>query len=159
MEELKEQAGVSLAQVQACAQAAWEKVLNYDSAIAREMGERSKLELRYGENPHQTGVLEFDRNSPIDWGGKLSAAEMTKRNKTVSMSPKVSADSDFSSERRCLILLTRSESAAISDSIRRAPEIRSVARYRTRRVCFWSMVRFKITDSSRCDPMRCFAIM
>ncbi|MFZ9596491.1 MAG: bifunctional phosphoribosylaminoimidazolecarboxamide formyltransferase/IMP cyclohydrolase [Bdellovibrionia bacterium] len=80
MDQLQEHGAVSFSLVEACAEAAWEKVLHYDSVIASELGERKKLELRYGENPHQKGVLEWDPQSPLDWGGKLSAAELSYNN-------------------------------------------------------------------------------
>src|SRR6185312_15183675 len=51
--ELRSQKTVSRELSFRCAAEAWERVYEYDHAIAREMGTRSKRVLRYGENPHQ----------------------------------------------------------------------------------------------------------
>jgi len=80
IEELKSEGKVSSATSLACAQSAWERVLSYDSAIARELGARSKRVLRYGENPHQKGFLEFDPEGPIDWSQSLTPAELSYNN-------------------------------------------------------------------------------
>jgi len=71
---------VSDAFAQTCAQAAWERVLSYDSAIARELGGRGRVALRYGENPHQEAFLEFDPQGPIAWGEKLTDADLSYNN-------------------------------------------------------------------------------
>lgn len=63
-----------------CAEAAWERVLSYDAAIARELGGRGKRVLRYGENPHQKGFLEFDPSGPIAWEESLTATELSYNN-------------------------------------------------------------------------------
>lgn len=60
-----------------CARHAWDRILAYDSAIAERLGTGgpgSKRELRYGENPHQKGFLEFDVDSPIAWPSSESDA-------------------------------------------------------------------------------------
>lgn len=67
IQELQQHQKVRPQTVEACASAAWERVLSYDAAIACELGSRAKKTLRYGENPHQKGFLEFTENSPIAW--------------------------------------------------------------------------------------------
>jgi phosphoribosylaminoimidazolecarboxamide formyltransferase/IMP cyclohydrolase len=90
--ELKEKGTVSAQTSDACASAAWDRILSYDQAIATELGsgasvkaermgsQASSLALRYGENPHQHGTLEFDPHGPIDWGTKLTATELSYNN-------------------------------------------------------------------------------
>jgi phosphoribosylaminoimidazolecarboxamide formyltransferase / IMP cyclohydrolase len=82
--ELKEKGRVQSTTVEACAAATWEKVLSYDAAIARELGGRAKKSLRYGENPHQKGFLEFDPEGPIAWPSSsesaLTSAELSYNN-------------------------------------------------------------------------------
>jgi phosphoribosylaminoimidazolecarboxamide formyltransferase/IMP cyclohydrolase len=84
IKELAERGEVSSGTAHKCAEAAWERILQYDSAIARELGGRGKLSLRYGENPHQRGLLEFDANGPIAWPGAgeppLTASELSYNN-------------------------------------------------------------------------------
>jgi phosphoribosylaminoimidazolecarboxamide formyltransferase/IMP cyclohydrolase len=77
---------VSAATAQACAARAWDRVLEYDAAIAREFGGRGgtgkagSKELRYGENPHQKARLEFDPDGPVVWDGDLTATELSYNN-------------------------------------------------------------------------------
>ncbi len=78
--ELRSAGGVKGETVEACASAAWDRILAYDSAIARRLGSRQIQRLRYGENPHQSGTVEFDADAPIDWGGKLTSAELSYNN-------------------------------------------------------------------------------
>ncbi len=82
--ELSERGEISNGLAYRCAEAAWERVLQYDTAIARELAGRGKLNLRYGENPHQQGLLEFDPQGPIGWPGAgeppLTAAELSYNN-------------------------------------------------------------------------------
>jgi phosphoribosylaminoimidazolecarboxamide formyltransferase/IMP cyclohydrolase len=78
--ELKTSGGVAASTVEQMASTAWERVLNYDSAIARELGGRGTKGLRYGENPHQQGYLEFDPSGPIDWGHPLTQADLSYNN-------------------------------------------------------------------------------
>lgn len=84
IEELDTHGTVSHATAIACAETAWERVLNYDAAIARELGGRGRLSLRYGENPHQKGSLEFDPDGPIAWPRgreeSLTSAELSYNN-------------------------------------------------------------------------------
>ena len=80
IEELYQCQRVQKEKVQACAAAAWERILDYDSAITRELGTRGKKTLRYGENPHQKGVLEFDPTGPICWGESLTSEELSYNN-------------------------------------------------------------------------------
>jgi phosphoribosylaminoimidazolecarboxamide formyltransferase/IMP cyclohydrolase len=79
IEELQSEGEVSDRTANLCAASAWERILSYDSAIARELGGRGKLSLRYGENPHQKGFLEFDPNGPIDWA-PLTPTELSYNN-------------------------------------------------------------------------------
>lgn len=69
VEELQAGGEVSEALTHRCAALAWERILDYDAAIARKRGTRVTKALRYGENPHQKGLLEFDPNGPIDYAG------------------------------------------------------------------------------------------
>lgn len=59
---------------------AWEKILRYDAAIARVLGARQTRPLRYGENPHQKGLLEFDAEGPIAWDETLTSTELSYNN-------------------------------------------------------------------------------
>ena len=78
--DLKKNGQVSESIVEACAAQAWDRVLVYDEAIARTLGTRERKILRYGENPHQKGVLEFDSDGPIAWGEPLSSPELSYNN-------------------------------------------------------------------------------
>lgn len=80
IEDLKQSGKASLDTVLKAAAYAWEKVLAYDSSIAREFGGRGKKVLRYGENPHQKGFLEFDPEGPIAWGERNTTAELSYNN-------------------------------------------------------------------------------
>lgn len=63
-----------------CAAEAWDRISAYDSAIQRELGGTGKRKLRYGENPHQTGLLEFDADGPIAWDESLTKTELSYNN-------------------------------------------------------------------------------
>ncbi len=72
-----------------CAAQAWDRVLEYDQAIADRLGSRSRaLHLRYGENPHQKAKLVLSHNlnestnveSGLAWSKRLSAAELSYNN-------------------------------------------------------------------------------
>jgi phosphoribosylaminoimidazolecarboxamide formyltransferase/IMP cyclohydrolase len=65
--------GVKHETVNRCAREAWERIDQYDQAIAARMGTRASRVLRYGENPHQTGRIEFDPNGPIAWPASVEA--------------------------------------------------------------------------------------
>ncbi len=79
--ELKKSGTVSAETSHACASAAWDRILAYDQAIAEKLGSGGRqLKLRYGENPHQSGSLEFSGDSPIDWGTKLTPTELSYNN-------------------------------------------------------------------------------
>lgn len=80
IQELKTSSQVRSETVEEFAAAAWEHVLNYDSAIARHLGGRGNRTLRYGENPHQKGFLEFDPDGPIAWNETLTEAELSYNN-------------------------------------------------------------------------------
>lgn len=80
VQEIEKTGFVKIDTIEACAAAAWERVLQYDSVIARELGERGKKILRYGENPHQKGVLEYDLNPPIVWDEALTSSELSYNN-------------------------------------------------------------------------------
>ncbi len=80
IQELEENGQVQASTLDTCALSAWELIVKYDSCIARELGERSKKTLRYGENPHQKGYLEFEADSPIGWGSVLTSAELSYNN-------------------------------------------------------------------------------
>jgi phosphoribosylaminoimidazolecarboxamide formyltransferase/IMP cyclohydrolase len=80
IEQLNESHSVKRETVREYVQEAWERVLSYDSAIARELGKRGKRRLRYGENPHQKGFLEYDSAGPIGWGETLTSSELSYNN-------------------------------------------------------------------------------
>ncbi len=65
-----------------CAAEAWQRVEAYDVAIASELGapRGGTRKLRYGENPHQSGELEFGLDSPIAWEVKLTPSEISYNN-------------------------------------------------------------------------------
>lgn len=80
--DLKSQGAVSSSVVEQCAAQTWDRILAYDAAIASEFGAARKQyrALRYGENPHQKGVLEFDPSGPIGWGESLTPNELSYNN-------------------------------------------------------------------------------
>jgi phosphoribosylaminoimidazolecarboxamide formyltransferase/IMP cyclohydrolase len=85
IQELRETGTVHPDTVETCAQSAWDRVLEYDSAIAKELGRKrlgilEKTRLRYGENPHQVGSLEFDPQGPVDWKHPLTSNELSYNN-------------------------------------------------------------------------------
>lgn len=59
---------------------AWDRILSYDQAIAREFGSVQRKSLRYGENPHQKGYLEVDADGPIAWEESLTPSELSYNN-------------------------------------------------------------------------------
>jgi phosphoribosylaminoimidazolecarboxamide formyltransferase/IMP cyclohydrolase len=75
---------VGSALVHKCASEAWDRITQYDSAISERMGSSnvfgSKRVLRYGENPHQKGHLEFDPSGPIAWDQQLTPSELSYNN-------------------------------------------------------------------------------
>jgi phosphoribosylaminoimidazolecarboxamide formyltransferase/IMP cyclohydrolase len=77
---LKLEGSVPEATVSRCAARAWDRVWAYDSAIAARLGEKQVRALRYGENPHQKGRLEFDPQGPIDWQTPLTPTELSYNN-------------------------------------------------------------------------------
>jgi phosphoribosylaminoimidazolecarboxamide formyltransferase/IMP cyclohydrolase len=81
--DLRSMRAVSEPVVEKCAARTWERVLEYDRAIAGRLGEgagAARRSLRYGENPHQTGHLEFDPTGPIDWSAQLTPTELSYNN-------------------------------------------------------------------------------
>jgi phosphoribosylaminoimidazolecarboxamide formyltransferase / IMP cyclohydrolase len=85
--DLRATRAVSIPVVEKCAARTWERVLAYDRAIAERLGEGGgegvgpgRRALRYGENPHQTGHLEFDPSGPIDWATQLTPTELSYNN-------------------------------------------------------------------------------
>ena len=83
IEELRESRAVSLETSSECAARAWQRVLEYDEAIAARQG-AGQLKLRYGENPHQSGKLWVDSDSPIAWpigaANRLTQTELSYNN-------------------------------------------------------------------------------
>lgn len=67
LSDLEESGTVSHELAYRFASEAWERILQYDQAIADELGTRACSVLRYGENPHQKAFIEFDREGPIAW--------------------------------------------------------------------------------------------
>jgi phosphoribosylaminoimidazolecarboxamide formyltransferase/IMP cyclohydrolase len=76
--------GVSTRVSNQCAVDAWKRVSEYDQAIESKLAGGSRKALRYGENPHQSGYLEFNQNSPIAWPSSaedtLTATELSYNN-------------------------------------------------------------------------------
>ena len=66
--------------VNRCASEAWDRIFQYDSAIAERMGAGTRRVLRYGENPHQRGHLQFDSSGPIAWDQQLTPSELSYNN-------------------------------------------------------------------------------
>jgi phosphoribosylaminoimidazolecarboxamide formyltransferase/IMP cyclohydrolase len=79
IEELQETGQVSAELRDTLAARAWVRVADYDRAIANALGSEpvELLALRYGENPHQKGVMHVEANSPIVWPTK-NAESLTK---------------------------------------------------------------------------------
>ncbi len=86
--ELEENDAVSAETSLDCAAQAWNRVLEYDTAIAEVLGKsgggtgsgREKRALRYGENPHQSAEIEFDPHGALEWGTKLAPTELSYNN-------------------------------------------------------------------------------
>lgn len=78
--QLKKEGQVSIDTVEKFAAEAWDRILTYDSAITQQMGSSGKRVLRYGENPHQKGSLEYDAQGPIAWGETLTPTELSYNN-------------------------------------------------------------------------------
>ncbi|HTL13116.1 MAG TPA: bifunctional phosphoribosylaminoimidazolecarboxamide formyltransferase/IMP cyclohydrolase [Bdellovibrionota bacterium] len=77
--QLKSSGTVKAETVHRCAARAWERIHEYDSAIRDQLGGRA-VELRYGENPHQSGWLRVDSDSPIQWESPLTSNELSYNN-------------------------------------------------------------------------------
>lgn len=82
---------VSAAIAHRCAAEAWDRILEYDSAIAAKLGlgasaqaapavSGAGIALRYGENPHQSATLSVHSDSPIAWDAPLTDAELSYNN-------------------------------------------------------------------------------
>lgn len=78
--DLKQSQTVSRQTIDRVTAQAWNLVRNYDEAIAQKFGTQIKRVLRYGENPHQCAVLEFEADSPIGWDEKLTPQELSYNN-------------------------------------------------------------------------------
>ncbi len=77
-EELKVSGTVSKQTSLACAARTWEKVRDYDNAIADRFGEG--VMLRYGENPHQSARVHEDPDSPVAWSEGITKAQLSYNN-------------------------------------------------------------------------------
>ena len=58
---------------------AFERTASYDRAIADAFSE-AHLELRYGENPHQSAYLQVESDSPIDWQERVGPEALSYNN-------------------------------------------------------------------------------
>ncbi len=65
--ELDENGSVSFETCKAESARAWSLVSHYDEVIDWEFGKHRKLDLKYGENPHQVASARVLENSPLDW--------------------------------------------------------------------------------------------
>ena len=63
-----------------CAGEAWQRIHRYDAVIAEKLGLGARRALRYGENPHQQGFLEYDPDGAIAWDERLTQAELSYNN-------------------------------------------------------------------------------
>ncbi|MBI4924313.1 MAG: bifunctional phosphoribosylaminoimidazolecarboxamide formyltransferase/IMP cyclohydrolase [Bdellovibrio sp.] len=80
IQELNTNGSISLSLVQSCTRVAWEVVLEYDRTIAQIFGMRRTLDLKYGENPHQSAYIEYDLDGPVLWGEPLTHADISYNN-------------------------------------------------------------------------------
>ena len=80
IDALKRERAIPAPLAYACAATAWERVLHYDSAIARTIGTHERKSLRYGENPHQRANVEWLSDGPVDWGSRLTDQELSYNN-------------------------------------------------------------------------------
>lgn len=78
--QLNHKGVVSIDTIEKCAAQAWDRILDYDTAIAQQMGSNHRRTLRYGENPHQKGSIEYDPQGPIAWGETLTPTELSYNN-------------------------------------------------------------------------------
>jgi len=67
--ELSKSRSVGEELVRICASRSWDRVLEYDRAIAERLGQSRSKKLRYGENPHQEASIQFDPAGPVAWDG------------------------------------------------------------------------------------------
>jgi phosphoribosylaminoimidazolecarboxamide formyltransferase/IMP cyclohydrolase len=75
--------GITLETRRASAARAWSDIARYDRAIDVRFGggnTSAKLDLRYGENPHQSARFAFDPNSPIAWDTPLTDSSLSYNN-------------------------------------------------------------------------------
>ncbi len=79
IEELKNKKGVSQETLATQARQAWERILQYDQAIAERITGATQP-LRYGENPHQKAKLEVSSNSPLEWKNPLGSNDLSYNN-------------------------------------------------------------------------------
>jgi len=66
IEQLERKKTISFSTAIKGAKEAWKHVVHYDKAIEEEMNEQ-RIDLRYGENPHQKSNLFIEDDSPILW--------------------------------------------------------------------------------------------
>lgn len=78
--QLESGGAVKAGTAEACARAAWDRIHHYDRAIAEKLGGRRRMEMRYGENPHQHAMLEYDADSPIAWDEPLTDNALSYNN-------------------------------------------------------------------------------
>lgn len=82
IQELKAHGSVGRETVQRLSQKAWDCVAAYDQAISQGLkaSSRQKIQLRYGENPHQKGWVVLDADPAINWSLKLTDQELSYNN-------------------------------------------------------------------------------
>ncbi len=80
IDELEAKGTLCTETIESCARAAWECVSEYDQTISRIFGKKRVMDLKYGENPHQSAAIEYYRNSPIAWGEPLTQADLSYNN-------------------------------------------------------------------------------
>jgi phosphoribosylaminoimidazolecarboxamide formyltransferase / IMP cyclohydrolase len=84
IQDLDKNHGISLETRKKSAARAWDDIAAYDTAVSSRFGitphGSDTLELRYGENPHQTARFAFDASSPLAWDLPLTSSALSYNN-------------------------------------------------------------------------------
>lgn len=83
--DLESGRGITLETRKRTAARAWTDVARYDQAISNRFGNESrsiagKIDLRYGENPHQSARFAFESDSPIGWNSPCTDSSLSYNN-------------------------------------------------------------------------------
>lgn len=108
--DLERGSGVSKRVSNQCALDAWKRVSEYDRAIESKLSGGFRKALRYGENPHQSGYLEFSPDSPIAWPSSaednLTPAELSYNN-ILDLSAAYALASDLKSDSSTAVVIVK----------------------------------------------------